>query len=133
MYGLADRDKSGSGHVVAGLIERASRAKIEDLPLQVWGSGQATRDFISAEHVSQLIIELLDKNTHELNIASGIEVSIHDLAANVAAAFNLDKGVVFTGENEGIIRRYSDITKLRKFLPNFNCGGIDSFFKTIAP
>jgi GDP-L-fucose synthase len=132
LYGEKDRDKFGQGHVIAGLISRAVKAKKQNSSLLVWGSGQASRDFISASKASQLAVSLIDKNTHEVNIASGIETTIKSIALKISEYFDLKTGVQFTLENEGIIRRFSDVQKLKSFVGDFETESIDLFLRKMA-
>ncbi len=132
LYGSKDKDSHGHGHVIAGLLSRAKTAQKLNSALLVWGSGQATRDFISAEKAAEIIVKLIDKNTHKINIASGVETTIQSIAMKIAESSNLSKGIQFTSENEGIIRRFSDVSKLKSVIGDFETESLDLFLSEMS-
>jgi GDP-L-fucose synthase len=115
LYGQDDRYLDGNGHVLISLATKASIAREVGEPLSIWGDGTATRDFLSTQSASKIICDLFDQNAGILNIGSGMEVAISSLAVLVQEVFELTHGFTFTGENQGIPRRYLDIEKLRTF------------------
>jgi len=117
LFGSGDRFLEGRGHVVVSLLKKAKIANETDNPLVVWGKGEASRDFLSTKSASRILIDLIDKHLEVTNIASGSEISINRIADEISKAFNLNKGYIFTGENEGITRRICNIDKLKKYSP----------------
>ena len=114
LFGLNDRYLAGNGHVLISLATKAQISKSENKTLEIWGTPKTTRDFISVESASKIIAELVDKDLDVINIASGVEITIGQLADLTSEVFNLEKGYFFTGELEGVNQRFSDITKLQK-------------------
>ncbi len=115
LFGLNDRYLAGNGHVLISLATKALIAKKEKKPLEIWGSPKTSRDFISVESAAQIITELVDKDLDVINIASGVEITIGELAELVCEIFSLHEGYLFTGELEGVSKRVSDTTKLKEF------------------
>ena len=115
LFGLEDRHLEGNGHVLISLVRKAILAKKNDEPLAIWGSGGATRDFISTATAAKIICDLFDRNPGVLNIGSGVEISIKSIADMITEEFSLKNGYIFTGEKEGISRRFLDIHKLSQF------------------
>jgi len=120
LFGNSDKFLSGNGHVVISLIEKAKLAKKQDIKLKVWGKGTASRDFLSIQSASEILMDLVNIDARVLNIASGQEISISKIAEMVSEVFELNKGYVFTGENEGISNRVCDVTRLRKLSQTAN-------------
>jgi GDP-L-fucose synthase len=112
LFGNGDRFLEGRGHVVISLLEKARRAKVENKPLEVWGTGSASRDFLSTADASKIMISLIDVNAGVVNIASGVEISISEIAEYIVEAFDL-QGFKFVGVNEGITNRVCSVLKLR--------------------
>lgn len=112
LFGSGDRFLEGRGHVVISLLEKAAKNVDTDTPLEVWGDGTASRDFLSTKTASRLIIELIDKQGGVVNVASGEEIYIKEIATEIAKEFGLIKGVKFIGINQGITRRVCSIEKL---------------------
>ena len=115
LYGSGDRNMSGKGHVVVSLIEKSKIASRNDQKLEVWGSGKASRDFLSTNDAAKIICELFGNDTGVLNIATGQEISIEFIAQTLSKALALSQGYEFTGEMEGLANRYCDIEKLKKY------------------
>jgi GDP-L-fucose synthase len=115
LYGHEDRNMSGKGHVVVSLIEKSKLAARNDQKLEVWGSGKASRDFLSTNDAAKIICELFGKDAGVLNIATGQEITIEFIAQTLSEALDLSQGYEFTGDMEGLSNRYCDIGKLKKY------------------
>ena len=115
LYGSEDRNMSGKGHVIVSLIEKAKLAAKNKQKLEVWGSGNASRDFLSTEDAAMIICELFDKDTGIINIATGQEITIEFIAQTLAKALFLEQGYEFTGYMEGLPNRFCNIEKLMKY------------------
>jgi len=118
LFGSGDRFLEGRGHVVISLLEKATNVVDTKEPLEVWGDGTASRDFLSTKTAAGLIIELIDKHVGVINIASGQEIYIKDVANQIARIFELENGVKFLGINQGITGRVCSIEKLVSFVPH---------------
>jgi GDP-L-fucose synthase len=112
LFGYGDRFHDGRGHVVVSLLKKAVIARKDHTPLVVWGSGEASRDFLSTTDASQLLIELLNSDSGIVNIASGQEIEIKEIALDIARVFQIENGIQFTSTNEGIARRVCSTDKL---------------------
>lgn len=104
--------------VIPKFIRRAKQEK----PLEIYGDGEQTRDFIHSEDIARAIKEVMETNfesPYELfQVATGIETKIKDLAemiSNLASEKDLDVPVVHGDPRPGEIRfNYSSIDKLTK-------------------
>lgn len=115
LFGTGDRFQNGGGHVVISLLEKAILAKQNKTPLKIWGSGEASRDFLSTKDAAQIILDLQGKHTDLINIASGHEIAIQELAHLVTDIFEIKSGFYFSGENEGVVKRFCSVEKLHEF------------------
>jgi len=120
LFGGGDRFLEGRGHVLISLLERAAEKVNTDTPLEVWGDGTASRDFLSTKTASRLMIELINKHAGVINIASGQEIYIREIAMEIVREFGLIEGVEFTGINQGITRRVCSIKKLASLVESAN-------------
>ncbi|MDC3092788.1 GDP-L-fucose synthase [Paracoccaceae bacterium] len=83
IYGTNDNFHPKYSHVIPGLISRMHKAKINNDPeFEVWGSGNALRDFM---HIDDCIDGILYANEHfengeVINIAPGTELSTRETA-----------------------------------------------------
>lgn len=88
LYGPGDNFDLETGHVIPAMIRRfaeAVDAGVEEVTL--WGDGSPTREFLfvaDAARAFRLALERYD-GSEPVNIGSGTEISIRDLATTVAA------------------------------------------------
>lgn len=112
LFGSGDRFLEGRGHVVISLLEKAKRAREEGKALEVWGTGAASRDFLSTSDASRLIVSIMDLDVGVINIASGEEITIAEIAEDIVRSFEIHQGYEFVGLNEGITNRVCSVEKL---------------------
>jgi nucleoside-diphosphate-sugar epimerase len=104
--------------VIISLLEKAAKVFRTEEPLEVWGDGTASRDFLSTKTASTLITDLVDKQIGVVNIGSGQEILIKEIANEIVKVFELSGGVKFVGINQGITGRTCSVEKLEKFSPS---------------
>ena len=82
-YGPGDDFTIENSHVAAGLLRRIHEARNEARPfLEIWGTGNPRREFIYAEDLADACIFAMQRYDapEPLNLGSGQDTSIHDLA-----------------------------------------------------
>ena len=127
LYGPGDNFHEDDSHVIPALIRRFYEATIEEKKeVIIWGTGNAKREFLHVDDMAAASLFILDlpkadyeRNTEptlsHVNVGSGLEVTILDLAKKIAAT------VGFLGEikcdptkPDGAPRKLLDVTKLSK-------------------
>lgn len=86
LYGPGDNFSDESSHVIPSLIKKFVAAKQENLPaVTVWGTGQATREFLYVDDAAEAILLATEKydNADPVNLGAGFEISIRDLALKI--------------------------------------------------
>jgi GDP-L-fucose synthase len=124
IYGPHDNFNIDDGHVVPGLIHKCYLAKRDSTSLVVWGSGKPLRQFISSRDVAKLLLWTLDHYDSVepiiLSVDEEDEVSIGDVAREVAAAMDFKGEIVFDeSKADGQFKKTASNAKLRGFLPAF--------------
>jgi GDP-L-fucose synthase len=123
VYGPNDNFDLKNGHVVPSLIRKVFESKIQDKPLQVWGTGKSLREFIYSEDIARLAVWMLD-NYHDfepLILSSGQEISIHDLVKIIVELMNFTGKILFDeSKPDGQYRKPSDNSELKKLHPGFS-------------
>ena len=119
IYGPNDNYDKQNSHVIAGLIKKISDAKNNNKPkVSIWGSGKPLRDFLYVDDLARAIIILMEKynNKEIINIGSGKEISIKDLAEKIKAKFNY-KGKIYFDKSfpDGTPRKILDISRIKKY------------------
>lgn len=88
LYGPGDNFRPETSHVIPALIRKCLEAvETGASEVEVWGTGQATREFLFVEDAAKGVVEALEKlgSSAPVNLGSGHEVSIRDLASRIAA------------------------------------------------
>lgn len=135
-YGPNDNFSLEDGHVLPALIHKCYLAKKNGTDLQVWGSGKALREFVFSEDVVKLALWALDNYNEDspIILTSGIESSIKELVGLVVEKMNFEGKVLFDDSKpDGQLRRPSDDTKLKTYLPDFSFTSLEEGVeKTVA-
>ncbi len=93
LYGPGDALTQERAHAVAGLLLRCLDGPDE---LVVWGSGEATREFLYVEDAADgVLATALCARPDPVNIGTGIEVPISRLAQEIARACGYTGDIVF--------------------------------------
>ena len=122
MYGPNDNFSLTEGHVIPSLIHKVYLAKKNGTDLMVWGSGKPLREFIYVDDIAKLSLWALDGYNEESPIifSSGIETSIADMVGIIVRLMGFSGRVVFDASKpDGQYRKPSDVSKLRRYLPDF--------------
>ena len=86
LYGPNDYFHGSNGHVIPSLIHKMHNAKInEKTTFEIWGSGSPMREFLYVSELADCIEHLIDLDTNIdlLNVGSGQEVTIKELAQKI--------------------------------------------------
>ena len=116
LYGLNDNYDLQNSHVLPALLRKFHEAKINnEKQVMVWGSGSPLREFLHATDMANACVYLMlhynDKGF--VNIGTGQEISIKDLAFLVKDIVGFDGEVIFdTTKPDGTPRKLTDTTKL---------------------
>jgi GDP-L-fucose synthase len=117
LYGPGDNYDVNNGHVLAALMKKTHEAKLSGAPtITVWGSGKPKREFLHVDDLAEALVFLAKHYSDEshINIGSGEEVSILELAEHVIDVVGYDGGIVFDSTKpDGTPRKLSDLTKLK--------------------
>lgn len=128
-YGEGDHFDEEAGHVIPSLMKKFSEAVKKDSTVTLWGSGKATREFMYITDVCQCITEALMKynSTQPMNIGTGIETSIKELAETIAELSGYKKEIIWdTDKPEGYMRKCLDNSRMiesigkREFIPLYD-------------
>ena len=86
LYGPFDNFSENDSHVIPGLIAKMHKAKEQKAKeFKIWGTGKPLREFLYVDDLSRAIEYLIFNKPEEslLNIGSGIEITIYDLAKKI--------------------------------------------------
>lgn len=118
LYGPGDNFSPKSSHVIPALIMKFCEAKKNNLKqVTIWGSGKPTREFLYVTDCVKAIILATEKydKPDPVNLGSGFEISIKDLAVLIAKLVNFDGKIVFDKTKpDGQPRRRLDVSRAQK-------------------
>tara|TARA_B000000532_G_C18877109_1_gene411219 strand:- start:187 stop:1104 length:918 start_codon:yes stop_codon:yes gene_type:complete len=98
LYGPNDNFSELDSHVIPGLISRMHKAKKENtLSFKIWGSGQPLREFMHVDDLASSILFIIEKNINDdlINIGSGYEISIINLAKKIKTIVGYEGDLIF--------------------------------------
>ncbi len=116
LYGPGDNYRPGC-HVIPALINRFHHMKGISGEVKVWGSGNVLREFLYVDDLARACILLMGgyDEAEPVNIGSGEEISIKDLATLVAKTVGLDPARLAFDPDQltGTPRKLLDSTRIR--------------------
>ena len=125
LYGKNDNYHGENSHVIPALIKRIHEAKINNYSeLDVWGSGNALREFLSVDDAADACILLMniskekyesitDDMLSQVNIGSGEEITIKSLVEILVEVIGFEGDINFdTSKPDGTPRKVMDISKI---------------------
>jgi GDP-L-fucose synthase len=116
LYGPNDNFDLESSHVLPALIRKFHEAKVSgERIVEVWGSGSPKREFLHVDDLADACMFLMNNYSGEghVNIGSGVDLSIADLADVVRSVVHPDAEIAFdTTKPDGMPRKLLDVSKL---------------------
>lgn len=115
LYGPEDNFDLQSSHVLPALMRKAHEAMESREPLSVWGTGKVRREFLHVDDCADAIVYLLRHYSADehVNVGSGADVTIAEVATLVAEIVGHDCGLVFDATKpDGTPRKLMDTAKL---------------------
>ncbi|WP_282099913.1 GDP-L-fucose synthase [Qipengyuania gelatinilytica] len=117
LYGPGDNYDPQSSHVIPGMIRRFHEAKrAGEGSVSIWGSGTPLREFMHVDDLADACIFLLANysQAQHVNVGSGEEITIRDLAALVAQTVGFEGWIECdTSKPDGTPRKLMDSSRLR--------------------
>jgi GDP-L-fucose synthase len=118
LYGPNDNYDLNNSHVLPALINKFHDAKASSRSeVEVWGSGTPLREFLHVDDLADACYFLMKNyNDNEIvNIGSGKEITIKDLANLISEIVGFEGKIVFNTEKpDGTPRKLLDVSKLKK-------------------
>ena len=127
LYGPGDNYDLAAAHVLPALLRKAHEARVAGArELEVWGTGRAMREFLHADDLARALVLLATlpdadyaplvapESCPLVNVGSGDEISIGELAAMVASVVGFAGRIVYdTSRPDGSSRKIIDSARMR--------------------
>ena len=117
LYGPKDNYDLEKSHVLPAFIRKFHEAKIKnETEVIIWGSGTPFREFMYVDDLADACLFLMNTYDGELfiNVGTGVEISIYDLAVLVKEVVGCNAAIQFDSTRpDGTPRKLMDVSKLR--------------------
>ena len=119
LYGPNDNFSKENSHVIPGIIKRMHEIKSNGLEsFGLWGSGEPLREFLFVDDLSDAIEFIVDNNIKDylINVGSGKEISIYDLACLIKEIMNFSGEIIFdSSKPDGNPRKLLDSSLINSY------------------
>ena len=113
IFGKSRSDSSVIGKMIASAIS--------DGRIFISGKGDALRDYVCLNDLSEIILLMLIKKYQGiLNVAKGESISILDIAKCIGQELNIKIKIISTEKDERSFNLVFDNSKIKEILPNFS-------------
>ena len=116
LYGYGDNFDLTQGHVAAALLRKIHTAKVTGASeVVLWGTGTPLREFLFSEDLADGLVFLAKNYSGEshLNVGTGVEISIRDLAVLLAEVIGFTGDFRFdTDKPDGTPRKLMDVSRM---------------------
>ncbi|MGU8657513.1 GDP-L-fucose synthase [Clostridium perfringens] len=124
LYGPNDNFDLKNSHVLPALIRKFHEAKVNNSEVvEVWGTGKPLREFLYVDDMADACVFLMENYDGEqhVNIGTGVEVSIRELAETVKEVVGFEGELVFnTDMPDGTPRKLTTVDKLNELGWKYN-------------
>jgi GDP-L-fucose synthase len=120
LYGPYDNFDLESSHVIPAIIRKVKQAKERgDRKIDLWGTGEASRDFLYVEDLVDALIKSLTAPLvpEPINIGTGVETKIVELSEMICEKMDYDGTIFYNSDKpDGQPRRCLNIAKASYFM-----------------
>ncbi len=118
LYGPGDNSDPETSHVIPSVIRKFVEAKeVGAKNVTLWGTGMASREFLYVEDCAEGILlaaELYD-GPDPVNLGTGQEITIADLAEKIRALVGYEGGIIWDASRpQGQLRRRLDVSRAKE-------------------
>jgi len=125
LYGPNDNFHPDTSHVIPALIQKFHNAKVTSSKyVEIWGTGNPLREFLHVDDLSEAILfiinnisveEIYNRGISHINVGSGEEFSIHELALMIKKIVGFKGKIKFDkSKPDGTPRKLLDTSIMNK-------------------
>ena len=116
LYGPGDNFDLTSSHVLPAMIRKFHEATESRGSVTLWGTGAPMREFLHVDDLASAVLHLLRvyDSSETINVGTGVDVTIRELASTVADVVSYTGQVVWdSSKPDGTPRKLLDVSRLR--------------------
>jgi GDP-L-fucose synthase len=118
LYGPGDNFDLHTSHVIPAMLRKFEEAKLARRPeVVLWGDGSPTREFFYVGDCADGLLAAIERydSSDPVNLGSGQEISIKDLAEKIGKLVGFEGAIVWdTTKPNGQPRRRLDVSRARE-------------------
>jgi GDP-L-fucose synthase len=118
LYGPKDNFDLHSSHVIPALIRKCVEARdLGEAEVQVWGTGQASREFLYVEDCAEALVMAMEayESLEPMNLGSGREITIQELTALIVKLSGFKGTIAWDpSKPDGQPRRCLDVSRAKE-------------------
>jgi len=118
LYGPGSDSDMENAHVLGALIAKFHKAKKDGASeVKVWGSGRPRREFLFVDDFVRACLFLMNhyNESQLINVGSGYDVTIKELAGMIKAASGFKGKIIFDATKpDGVKRKLLDSSRIKK-------------------
>lgn len=118
LYGPGDTYDLAGSHVLPAMIRKFHEARMAGKDVVLWGDGTPLREFLYSDDLASAIVLLMEQYDYEdigefINVGSGSELSIKELAHSVAEVVGFEGSILWdTTKPNGTPRKLMDSSRM---------------------
>ena len=117
LYGPHDNFHPDNSHVIPGMMRRFHEAKLnKSAEVVIWGSGKPRREFLFVDDLADalLILSRKYKGNEIINVGTGVDIAIADLAHLMAKVTEYSGKIVFDlSKPDGTPRKVLNVDRMK--------------------
>ena len=126
LYGPGDNYDLDNSHVIPALIRKFDDAKRNNIKsVEIWGTGKPMREFLHVDDLADACLFALENisakklydecEVSQLNIGSGLDISIKELALLIAKIISFKGEIIFNSNMpDGTYKKLLDVSLAKK-------------------
>ncbi|WP_026776839.1 GDP-L-fucose synthase [Polaribacter sp. Hel_I_88] len=116
LYGYFDNFDLKTSHVLPAMLRKFHEAKLNNQPVELWGSGTPMREFLFVDDMAEAVVFALENNLPEYlyNIGTGKDITIKELAETIQKVVGHQGEIIWDATKpDGTPRKLMDVSKMK--------------------
>ena len=117
LYGYFDNFDLKTSHVLPAMIRKFHEAKLNNKPVELWGSGAPMREFLFVDDLAKAVLFVMENKPEEhlYNVGTGKDITIKELALTIQKVVGHAGEIIWDATKpDGTPRKLMDVSKLNK-------------------
>ena len=117
LYGYFDNFDLETSHVLPAMLRKFHKAKLNNTPVTLWGSGTPMREFLFVDDMAEAVVYALENKLPEYlyNVGTGKDITIKELAETIQQVIGHEGEIIWNAEKpDGTPRKLMDVSKMKE-------------------